>query len=129
MLPWGFAGLRIRAARLRLKAEEWLPHEPEEGGSTGPEPAQLLCRALRLAPASYQWFELAAVKPGAPLTLLAMMRMSWEEGWAFLDNQTAIYVSAAELVAALQRFAAAEGVEVCASADKGTILLTRAGAR
>jgi len=65
MLPWGFAGLRIRAAQLRLDADEWLPHELEEGGSTGPEPAQLLCRALRLAPASYQWFELAAVKPGA----------------------------------------------------------------
>lgn len=51
--------------------------------------------------------------------------MRWEEGWAF-DNKTASFVSAAELVAALQRFAAAEGVVVCASPDKGTILLRRA---
>ena len=61
------------------------------------------------------------------MTLLAMMSLRSDDVDAF-GSQTAKFSGLAELVAELQRFAAAEGVEVCASPDKGTILLRRAGA-
>ncbi len=60
-------------SKLDFEAEEWLPHDLEEGGRTALEPAQMLCRALRLAPPCYQWFELVAIKPEAPLMLNALM--------------------------------------------------------
>ena len=127
-LPRGFAGLRIGgASRLQLQAEEWLPHEPEEGGRSALEPAQLLCRALRLAPACCRWFELAAAKPEAPLMLMAITSLRWDDKRAS-GMRMKSFPNIAELCAALRRFAAAEGLEVCAAPGEASILMRRAGA-
>ncbi len=127
-LPRGFAGLRMRgASRLQLQAEERLPREPEEGGRSALEPAQLLCRALRLAPACYRWFELAAAKPEAPLMLMAMTSLRWDDMRAS-GMRMASFSGVAELAAALRRFAAAEGLVVCGAPGEASILMRRAGA-
>jgi len=138
MLAWGdqgsrlaedFAALRLETSWVRLLTVEQLP----AGGSKADwspctDPAQLLCRALRMAPASYCHFTVAALRPGGRLRIEAAVHCDWEARALQRDRRgtTTSFRSVGQLAAAMQRFAAAERLTVHLSADQQDILICRA---
>ena len=81
MLAWGDEGSRLAEdfAALRLETS-WVQlqtvAQPPAAGSKADwspctDPSQLLCRALRMAPASYRQFTVAALRPDGRLRIEA----------------------------------------------------------
>ena len=71
-LPAGFATLRVEASwSLHCWATERVPQPGQQaaGRRCINNPVHLLCRALRMAPASYRRFELTTVRQQGPLAL------------------------------------------------------------
>ena len=67
-VPPGFATLRLETNGLRCRATESATHVDRPTGQPCIRcPVHLLCRALRMAPASYGRFELTAAQSGQPL--------------------------------------------------------------
>ncbi len=129
-LPAGFAALRLDTNLLRLWVTERQP--PAGPGSEAlrdsTEPAQLLCRALRLAPACYRGFELAADQLNEPLKVFGHVSLPCGDPGSYAWHAaTADYHSIAELAAALQRFASAESVSVQLSPDEQSVIMRRSG--
>jgi len=128
-LPPGFAVLRMETGQLRCQATEWQLRAGPGGSEAvrrSTDPAQLLCRALRLAPASYSGFELMATGADKPLKLFSEVSLIC--GAAELGHAVvAAYRSIAELAAALQQFASAEHVSVQLSSDEQSIVMRRNG--
>lgn len=124
-LARGFAVLRLHTNQLHLWAGEGAPHAYR----CALDPAVLLCRALRLAPASYRRLELAAAQANAPLHMLATMppMRPWEVGSGRKRHRgmASSFNSAVQLAAALQLCAAAESVSVHLSPDERTIVICR----
>ena len=131
-LPQGFTALRLHTNRLLFWAEEWTqcagPWTPF------PEPAQLLCRALRLAPASYRCFELTPAHAAAPLQTVAKM-VRHHDGTTvhlvteapMLTKKAASFSGVVELAAVLERYAATEGLSARLSSDVRSVVIWRAG--
>ncbi len=128
-LPEDFAALRMEANWVRLLTLEQLP---AAGSATdGPlctGPVQLLCRALRLAPASYRRFELSAARPDDGLDIEAAVFRDWDDRdiQQHRRGTPMSFGSAAELAAAMQQHAAAERLTVHLSADQQDIVVRRA---
>jgi len=127
-LPAGFATLRMETNLLRVWVTERQP--PAGPGSEAlrdsTDPAQLLCRALRLAPACYRGFELAADQLDKPLEVLGHVSLPCGDAGSYAWHAaTAEYHSIAELAAALQRFASAESVSVQLSPDEQSVIMRR----
>ncbi len=139
MLAWGgigtglhpdFVALRLEINCLRLMAVE----KPPPGVSAAAhrqctDPVHVLCRALRLAPATYRRFELAAAQPHAKLQIEAFVSHHYDGCRDFRNRgRTARFDSVTQLAAAMQRFAAAEGLAVQLSADQLDVVVRRADA-
>ena len=86
-------------------------------------PVQLLCCALRRAPASYQFFELAAASPEKSLLILC----SEEYDLTSDDCGAASFNDVPALADAMQQFAVAERLRVDLSPNQRTIVITRLG--
>jgi len=91
-------------------------------------PVHLLCRALRMAPASYGRFELATAPENYPLELIGGGTV-WVGDQRMPHNfKTVTLDSAARLGAAMQHCAAAESLSVHMSPDKRRVIVVRIGA-
>ncbi len=128
-IPQGFATLCLETNGLHCKFDRGLALTGTEAQTCCTADAvHLLCRALRLAPKSYRHLELEADHPRARLTLtgdVLMPRDDDEPDPAF--HVESIYHSVAELAAAMQQFAAAEGLSVHVSPDECSIIVSRVG--
>ena len=87
---------------------------------------QLLCRALRLAPAGYRQFSLAARK-GPRMRLKVMHNLLNELGVYAHEYSATDFDSVAVLAAAMGQFAAGEGLSVQLSPDASCVILRRIG--
>ena len=125
-LTRGFTTLRLRTNRIQGQVEELQWHS----GIRTTEPVQLLCRMLRMAPACYRRFELTARRPDAPLQIQTSVLVTSED-WSrerVFRPKTASFDSVAELAAALQSCAQAEGLTVRVAPDEQCVILSRVGA-
>jgi len=124
-LNWDYAACRMETQSVRFEVTEWLPSaasEAEAGMHCCTDPVHLLCRAMRMAPASCDRFELAVARPNAPLRLEADVTVCWGARTATAvnharRNQKVSFDSIAELATALRIYAAAEGVSVFSPPD------------
>ena len=88
------------------------------------DPVQLLCSALRLAPACYRRFELAFGCDNEPLHVFGCLILTcWNATMSW--TATATFESIAELAAAMQRSASAEGLSMQLSPDEQSIVVRR----
>ena len=126
-LPLGFSVLRIRTNDLLCTAVERLPDHvgPEAERPVTKDSAQLLCRALRLAPLCYRRVELMAAQLHEPLTVAGETRLLCAAGDKTYCDRAAEWESIAALAAAMRRFEAAEGVSVCLARDEQCIIVHR----
>ena len=130
-----FAAVRMEIKHLSFEAQERLPLAASEAEALMrccTDPVQLLCRSLRITPASFHRFELAAAEPGTPLQLEADVNVCWgpsDAGHHVRPNRTVSFASVAELASALQPCAAAEGVSVFLSPEGPFVGLRRDGAQ
>ncbi len=126
-LQGGHATVRMETNRVECWATERLPTAGQWAtGQYTTDPAKLLCRALRLAPACYCRFEWTAAVPEAPLELGAFVLLVW----SFVPeseprDQVASFDSVGDLAAVLQEYAAAEGLSVQLSQDERTVVISR----
>ena len=126
-LPAGFAALRMETNWLQCHAEETMPHgELVPKTFRAQHPVQLLCRALRLAPACYRRFELTARHPDTPLEITSGIVSVYVYG----NNEhkasgggAAKFGSVAKLAVAMRRFANAEGLIVQYLPDDQSIVV------
>ncbi len=128
-LPAKFAALRTETNYMWLhctRAAEppWTGHELPCTGN----PVQLLCRALQLAPRSYQVFMLAAASPEEPLTV-SCGEDTIDSDVSDSDGEVG-YVEASfedipALTDAMRQFAVAEQLRVDLSPDQRTIVIRR----
>ena len=128
-LPEGCAALRLETNWVRLLTVEQLASaEPNPDRLPCTNPAQMLCRALRMAPASYRRFEIAVAWPDARLEVEAAVFRHWDHRDDQKDRRgtVASFSSAAELAAAMQQYATAERLTVHLSADQQDIIVRRA---
>ena len=130
-LPADLAAFRAVTNDLTISAKVLLPHAaPDllEALKVCSETAvQLLCRVLRLAPASYRRFELEAEDPGNPLVINVGLQL-WCGGQKTEPSvASASFDDAAGLAAAMQQHAAAEGLSVDVSPDMDSVIICRAG--
>jgi len=125
-LPLGFTALRIEANDLWCTTKQTLPHDagPEaEARACTTDSVQLLCRALRLAPACYRRFELAVQQPHEPISIGKETRlMNGDDG---PDHKPTKFQSIAAVAAAMRQFEAAEGVSVCLMPDERSVVIVR----
>jgi len=126
-LQWGFATLRMETNRVQWRATERLATLGQWAiGQYTTDPAELLCRALRLAPACYRHFELTAAAPETPLELSSAVLLVWAaEPETTTHDRVASFDSVGELAAELRRCAQAEGLSVQLSQDERTVVLSR----
>ena len=104
---------------LHFLASEGPPH-------SGPEvvdPVHLLCRAVRLAPAGYQYFELVAVGPDSPLKIAWSVFQMDEYSPSACGSAT--FTSSAELAAAMLQFSPLEHLVVQMLPDQQSIIIRR----
>ncbi len=131
-LPLGFTALRLESSCLFCSAEEGLAHAGTQAqrACTG-NAVHLLCRALRLAPASYRRFSLAADEPNAQLTVTGGVSVTDhdgdEPGAASASHAALQFGSIADLAVAMGQFAAAEGLEVQLLLGESCMLVRRSG--
>ena len=129
-ITWGFAAIRVETGRMQCIAEEQ-PLDDQPGACTRQttDPVQLLCRALRLAPACYRRLELKPDKWDMPFCIGGEMYYDWMDRDNAYDrlyaNTPASFDSISELAAALQRCAAAEGLTVHCRLDELIVVLSR----
>jgi len=98
-LARGFATLRLQSNRLQGRTEE----QQCQSGHCTTDPVRLLCRMLRMAPACYRRFELAARCVDAPLQIQASILVvggDWSREKVFRSKMVSCD-GAAELAAAL----------------------------
>ena len=129
-LPAGFASLRAEVNTLQCSADVRLPGAgPVAQTLCGESALQLLCRALRLAPACYRRFELAAAQPAADNKQLRVLGdMTLTRGHGSADHRSladAAFDSVAALGAAMAESAADEGLSVQLSPDEQSIVVRR----
>lgn len=130
-LPPGFATARIETNRVGCWSLEPLPHTAQATEECCvANPVHLLCRALRMAPASYHRFELAAAQQSRPLEIAGggYVDVGEHETCLSPSSNTATFDSIAGLAAAMRRFEAAEGLMVHVSPDEQTIFVRRVAA-
>ncbi len=121
----GFAALRMRTNGLVCWAEEWMRADARYTT----EPVQLLCRTLALAPACYRRFELAHAQPEELLCVEAHVSLRCHADVPAVHRSFAKSLhTMQELVVAMQRFAAAEGLVVARTPQTGVIVVSRANA-
>ena len=126
-LPMGFTTLRVETNQLHCYATG-RPQQAEPAEAQGlldRNPVQLLCRALRLAPACYRRFELAARHPDAPLQLSGAAVVVRTKQQPQRSRGDVTFGSAAELGAAMRQCAAAEGLAVHVLPDERGIAICR----
>ena len=126
-LPLGFAVLRLQANSLWCYAS--VPFvAPSSRGHHSDDAVQMLCRALRMAPACYRHIELVAADEEQRLDLVGGHHV-WFEDQAYLDSieAEANFDSIAELAAAMRHIALAGVPElsVLLSSDERTIIVHR----
>ena len=121
VLPRGFAVLRLQANLLRFLSSGHPPHVE----ACAADPARLLCRVLRLAPASYRRFELAPARQGRSLRMRASSCLPDGLGNSAMREVKARFASVAALAAALGQFGAMEGLSVDTSPDGRSVILCR----
>ena len=126
-LPVGFAALRLETNWLHCYAEEMMPYTEAEAEAFGSrDPVQLLCRALRLAPACYRRFELTARHPDAPLEIASAVLCIYGSDQRKSDGgKAAKFGSVAELAVSMRQHAAAEGLTVQYLPDDRSIVVCR----
>jgi len=128
-LPHGFAELRMDTNELMIWARERALDGPKEGRCKfrhAVDPAQLLCRALRLAPVCYQRFVWAASDPTEQLHIATDFDFTCEHSiWSSNRNPAAAFDSVTQLATALQQYAAAEHITVSVSQDERSITVGR----
>ncbi len=129
-VTWGFIAVRVETNRVQCLAEENpLDDGPGPHARHTTDPVQLLCRALRLAPACYRRLELVPDQSYMPFHVGGEVFYSWtdrDNAYDRLhDNAPASFDSVGELAAALQRCAAAEGLSVHCSTDERIVVLSR----
>ncbi len=122
-LPLGFDVLRLETNWLYCGVDERLSRAGSEAESSQ-DPVQLLCRTLRLAPASYQRFELKEASPDRMLEVHSTINLSCADS-SQSHSGTANFQSIAQLAAAMQRFASIEELDVCFASDVQTIVVHR----
>ena len=92
------------------------------------QPLQLMCRALRLTPACYSYFELSAANPHAPVHIEARVSLSgWYSGPNSVEGAVS-FDSIAELATAMSQFAVMEGLRMRMLPGARGIVLQRANA-
>ncbi len=125
-LPLGFAAIRMETNRLSCHATEQQPQARAgpEAARRSIDPVQLLCSALRLAPACYRRFELAFGYANEPLHVFGCVILTcWNATMSW--TATATFESIAKLAAAMQRSASAESLSVHLSPDVQSIIVRR----
>ena len=125
-LPLGFSALRMEANYLHCWATERRPY-PGHAAETRclTKPVHLLCRALRMAPACYRCFELAAAYTERPLDIAGDSTVYAGDARRRYREDSAVFDSIAGLAAAMQLVAPAEGLSVLLSPDERTIIVHR----
>jgi len=125
-LTRGFTTVRLLTNRLQGRVEEGR----SQSGHCTADPVQLLCRMLRMAPASYRRFELAARRPDAPLQIQTSVTVQGGDlsREKVFRSKLVSCDGAAELAAALQLCAQTEGLTVRVAPDERYVLLCRADA-
>lgn len=131
-LTHGFATLRMQTNHLQCCALESV-----HGETYTTDPVQVLCRAMRLAPACYRCFKMEAMQAHSSLQVEAEVTVVFcpddEDGNSCDDYDTegadddgirrlhrelvSVFDSIAELAAAMQQCTAAEGLRVSLSRD------------
>jgi len=127
--PQGFTALRLEANRLSWLASERMAHVGSEAqrACTG-NAGQLLCRALRLAPACYRQFSLAAQPRKGPRMQLEIRDNLLDEPGGYGHEYSATdFDSVAGLAAAMGQFAPGEGLSVQLSPDASCVIVRRIG--
>ena len=125
-LARGFATLRLQTNRLQGRTEE----QQCQSGHRTTDPVQLLCRMLRMAPACYRRFELAARRLDAPLQIQASILVvggDWSHERLFRSKIVSCD-GVAELAAAMRPCAQTEGLTVSVAPDEQSVILCRADA-
>ena len=128
-VPSGFGTLHMETNYLYCNADVELPRAgPEADSLCSMQPVQLLCRALRWAPAGYRRFELMLQHANQPLKVAGgvITNHLWNE-WDQASHGSTDYGSLTELAAAMQPFAAAEELAVHVSSDLQSVLIRRVG--
>lgn len=131
-LPAGFATLRVEASwSLHCWATERVPQPWQQaaGRRCINNPVHLLCRALRMAPASYRRVELTTVRQHGQLTVYSGGDTYAGERRTLHQDRASMAHSAAELGAAMRLYAAEEGLSVHVSPDEQSVVVYRIGQR
>ena len=132
-LPLGFSAVRMETNRLECYVNEWLPyHDVRPGELDIKDPVRTLCRALRLAPACYRSFEIAPYNNASdelhvPLQIKGCGHLTHLDGQWTTRWSTADFDSIVDLAAVMQRFAAAECLDVRVSLATQSIIVRRSG--
>ena len=124
--PLGFTTLRIEANALLCVAME---RTPQAGVAVAKRcvknPVHLLCRALRMAPASYRRFELTATRQHLPLHIIGGGHMSVGDRMTRVKGRSVTFDSIADLAVAMRQYAAAESLSVHVLPDERSIVIDR----
>ena len=130
-LPADFAAVHAETNVLHISTRVLVPHagrnSVEAQKIRAETAAQLLCRALRLAPTSYRRFELAPKDPDKPLTISVDLQLQCGLETTEPDIASASFDDAAGLAAAMQQYAAVEELSVNVSPDMASVIICRAG--
>ena len=127
-IPDGFSVFRLETNNLICSAKVLLPPTAADAQQAWKGDAvQLLCRALRLAPACYCRFELAPssfmgdamAEIEGEVQLISGSQRSWH------IPSTAFFEDFAEFAAAMQRVAVGEGLSVQLSQNQRSIIVRR----
>jgi len=128
-LPPGFVALRMHTNSVRSWANEWYPDDfTKDRFTLTTNPAQLLCRALRLAPSCYRRFELRAAQPAVSLFVEANVWLKHSRGGCVERHTSPVasFETVAQFAAALQQCTDAEGVSVSLSPNERSVIIDRA---
>ena len=125
-LPPGFTTLRTDTNFMGCWAMERTPRpEPAAAGRCIKNPVHLLCRALRMAPASYRRFELTATEP--PLHVFGGGIIYVGNQKTLHEDRSVTFSSIADLANAMQRYAAAESLSLHLLPEERSIVISRIG--
>lgn len=129
-LPLGFDVLRLQSNGLQCYASEDVPFgAPADAGHHFGDAVQLLCRALRMAPACYRRIELGAAHQEQRLEIVGgrHMYVGAKRVYCGSPEKEANFDGIAELAAAMQHYAHTEvpKLSVLVSPDERTIVVHR----
>ncbi len=124
-LPSGFAGLLVHTNSLHCLADEQVSTTAQRGYPE--DAAQLLCRALRLAPSCYCHFQLAHDRPDRPLKVSGRVWLAVGNRQTLVECPSAEYADVAELAAAMQQYTSAEGLSLYVAPQYRSIIIRRTG--